>query len=83
MSLTVDEVKQLVGTWYAKMLDWSKNNGVIKAKPNRKLSDQAHNHIKKALKSVGGHVAGRGGRYWFEVAEPPNVTVGFKIFEGD
>jgi len=83
MSLTVDEVKRLVGSWYARMLDWSKNNGVIKATPNRTLSDQAHRHIKKRLKSVGGKVAGARGKYWFEIAEPPNVTVGFRVYEGD
>jgi len=83
MVLSVEEVKRLVGPRYARMLDWSKNNGVIKATPNRKLSDQAHRHIKKTLKSVGGKVAGARGKYWFEIAEPPNVTVGFSVFEGD
>ena len=84
MSFTVDDVKRLLeqtNPWYSKVLDWTETDGIIKATPNRTLSMQAHHIILKVFRSLGGHCAGRNGRYWFEVRVPRVVSLGFCVYE--
>ena len=84
MSFTVDDVKRLLeqrSVWYSSVLDWTKEGDVIKAKPNRRLSMQAHDIILKVFRSLGGHCAGKNGAYWFEVRVPRAVSLGFCVYE--
>ena len=84
MSVSVDDVKRLLeqrSLWYSKVLNWTMEGDIIKAKPNRTLSLQAHDIILKVFKSLGGHCAGKNGEYWFEVRVPRVVSLGFCVYE--
>lgn len=53
--------------YYAEMLEFAEENGILKAFPKKPLSDKAHREIKKAFKRWGGKYVRWNGRDWFEL----------------
>ena len=59
--------------YYAEMLDWHVENGVVKAFPKKPLSDTAHREISKWFKRQGGKFVRHNGVAYFErVFTPQN-----------
>lgn len=54
--------------YYAELLDWRVEDGIVKAFPKRLLSDAAHETILKAFRRWGGKYVRWNGRDWYEVA---------------
>jgi len=59
-------------TW----LEWTDDNGFIKAYPKRPLSMQAQTSISKTFKRLGGRFAYHKGRAYFELAKEPRAQSG-------
>jgi hypothetical protein len=54
-------------------LEWTEDNGFIKAYPRRKLSMQAHTAISKTFKRLGGRFVWHDGASYFELAKEPRT----------
>ena len=68
--------------YYAELLDWRVENGVVKAYPKKPLSDTAHKEVLKAFRKWGGKYVRWNGKDWFEaVVEPrqPSTPVAVEI----
>jgi len=57
--------------YYAELLDWREENGVIKAIPKKPLSDAAHKHVLRAFKKWGGGYVRHDGVAYFEAVLKP------------
>jgi len=57
--------------YYAELLDWHVEAGVVKAYPKKPLSDMAHKHVLRAFRRWGGHYVRHNGECWFEAALEP------------
>jgi len=53
--------------YYAEMLKWTQENGIIKAFPKRKLSDKAHKNVLAAIRKWGGKYVSHNGQRYYEI----------------
>jgi len=70
-----------VDSRYVCWLNWSKQNGVIKAVPNRVLSMQAKSLINKVFKELGGGFVRRNGTNYYELVTRKRVESNSRIAE--
>jgi hypothetical protein len=53
--------------YYAELLDWRQENGILKAFPKHRLSDSAHRVVSRAFRRLGGKFVSYRGRHYFEL----------------
>jgi len=70
-----------VDSRYVDWLEWTQNNGVIKAVPNRVLSMQAKTRISKVFKELGGGFVRRNGTNYYELVTRKRVESNSRIAE--
>ena len=56
-----------VNPYYADLLTWEQQHGIIKAIPKKRLSDSAHRAILKTFQKLGGNYVSHAGQAWFEL----------------
>ena len=61
--------------YYAEMLDWTLENGILKAYPKKPLSDAAHKQILRVFRRWGGKYVRWNGRDWYELVVEPRKGV--------
>ena len=64
---------------YAEMLEWTQENGYVKAFPKRPLSDRAHKIILVAFRKWGGKFVRHDGVAYFEVAVDKPTSTSTKV----
>lgn len=60
--------------YYAELLKWRVENGILKVFPKLPVSDRAHKAILKAFRRWGGKYVSWNGRDWYELVLEPRMA---------
>ena len=75
-----------VNPYYADMLTWTEDHGIVKATPKKQLSELAYNRVKRVFKRLGGKPVSHAGQAWFELVleefGPRSAVVSMQIPQG-
>jgi len=67
--------------YYAKLLDWHIENGVVKAFPKKPLSQEAHKWILRAFYKWGGKFVSHNGVAYYELVLEPRTSMSTPVAE--